>query len=389
MQSPAFAYNRPNIRPMKVKVGVPKEIKDNEYRVAVLPVGAEELTRRGHEVTVQAGAGQGSGFSDEEYRKAGARISKDAAEIWRSSDLIVKVKEPLPAEYPRMREGQTLFTYFHFAASKELTQAVIKRGIVAIAYETVRTDKGELPLLTPMSEIAGRMAIQEGAKYLKKPMEGQGILLGGVPGVSPAHVTVIGGGIVGANAAKVAAGLGARVSILDVNLNRLRYLGDVMPRNVITLMSNAQNIREQVKQADLLIGAVLIEGARAPMLVTRAMIKTMKPGAVIVDVAVDQGGCIETTHATTHARTYIVDGVVHYRRQHAGRGRPTSTRLRTPRSPTCRRSRTRMEGGDPMPLSRAAQRRPRPSPTVRSPRLQAEIRPRGKDPGNESRVPSL
>ncbi len=296
-----------------MKVGVPKEIKDSEYRVSVIPVGVEELVRRGHEVAVEAGAGQGSGFADDLYARAGARLVKSAAEIWGSCDMIVKVKEPLKAEYPLMRPGQVLFTYFHFAASEELTRAVLERKIVAIAYETVRTANGSLPLLTPMSEIAGRMAIQEGAKYLEKPMEGQGILLGGVPGVAPAHVAIIGGGIVGANAAKVAAGLGANVSILDVNLDRLRYLDDIMPENVTTLVSNLQTIREEARRADLLVGAVLIEGARAPRLVTREMIKTMKPGAVIVDVAVDQGGCIETTKPTTHAApTYIVDGVVHY-----------------------------------------------------------------------------
>lgn len=296
-----------------MKVGIPREIKDSEYRVAVVPVGVEELVRRGHEVAVEAGAGQGSGFSDELYAKAGGRIVKSAAEIWGWADMIVKVKEPLKAEYPLMRPGQIVFTYFHFAASEELTRAVLDRKIVAIAYETVRTANGSLPLLTPMSEIAGRMAIQEGAKFLEKPMEGQGILLGGVPGVAPAHVTVIGGGIVGANAAKVAAGLGANVSILDVNLDRLRYLDDIMPKNVMTLVSNIQTIRDEARRADLLVGAVLIEGARAPRLVTREMVKTMKPGAVVVDVAVDQGGCIETTKPTTHANpTYIVDGVVHY-----------------------------------------------------------------------------
>ncbi len=296
-----------------MRVGIPKEIKDSEYRVAVIPVGVEELARRGHEVAVEAGAGQGSGFSDDAYAKAGARIEKSAPAIWSWADMIVKVKEPVKSEHPYLRAGQIVFTYFHFAASEELTKAIIASRIVAVAYETVRTADGALPLLTPMSEIAGRMAIQEGAKYLEKPMEGQGILLGGVPGVAPAHVAIIGGGIVGANAAKVAAGLGAHVAILDVNLDRLRYLDDIMPKNVTTLVSNLQTIREEVKHADLVVGAVLIEGARAPRLVTREMIKTMKPGAVIVDVAVDQGGCIETTRPTTHAApTYIVDGVVHY-----------------------------------------------------------------------------
>lgn len=294
-------------------VGVPKEIKQDEYRVAMIPVGVEEMRKAGHQVLVEKGAGVGSGISDEDYAKAGAKIVKSAKEIYKKAEMIVKVKEPLPPEYPLLRRGQTMFTYFHFAASLELTKIVMKSGITAIAYETMSLDDGTHPLLTPMSEVAGRMAIQEGAKYLEKPMEGRGILLGGVPGVAPAEVVIIGGGIVGTHAAKVAAGLGARVVVLDVNLNRLRYLSDILPANVVTLMSDAQNIRERVAAADLLIGAVLVVGARAPRLVTEDMIKTMKPGAVLVDVAIDQGGCIETSRPTTHSKpTYILHGVVHY-----------------------------------------------------------------------------
>ena len=294
-------------------VGVPREIKDHEHRVALLPSGAEELVRRGHAVLVERGAGSGSGVADEDYTLAGARIVPTAAEVYAQAGMIVKVKEPLPQEYGLLKAGQIVFTYFHFAAAKTLTEAMLQAGITAVAYETIRMPDGELPLLTPMSEIAGRMAIQEGAKYLEKPMEGRGILLGGVPGVAPAQVVILGGGVVGSNAAKVAAGLGARVTILDVNLKRLRYLDDIMPANVVTLMSNAHNIRDMVTRADLLIGAVLIEGARAPTLVTKAMLRTMKPGAVIIDVAVDQGGCCETCKPTTHSNpTYVIDGVVHY-----------------------------------------------------------------------------
>jgi alanine dehydrogenase len=294
-------------------IGIPKEIKNDEYRVSLIPAGVEQLKQQGHEVLVETGAGTGSGFSDEDYRCLGAQILSDREEVYRRAGLIVKVKEPQEEEFPLLRQGQVVFTYFHFAASRGLTDAMIRQGIVAIAYETIRNGNGTLPLLTPMSEIAGRMAIQEGAKYLEKPMEGQGILLGGAPGVAPARVVILGGGIVGSNAAKIAAGLGAQVTILDINLDRLRYLEDIMPRNVYTLMSNPQNIREQVKDADLLIGAVLVPGAKAPMLVGRAMIASMKPGAVVIDVAVDQGGCVETCRPTTHSRpTYTVDGVVHY-----------------------------------------------------------------------------
>src|SRR5947209_8165684 len=294
-------------------VGVPNEIKTHESRVAMTPVGVEELTRCGHKVLIQAGAGQGSGISDEQYSQHGAEIVPTAEDVWRQADLVLKVKEPLPVEWPLMRPGQIVFTYFHFAADESLTQAVMKSGITAIAYETIRDGRGNLPLLTPMSEVAGRMSIQEGAKFLERPFEGRGILLGGVPGVLPAAVVILGGGVVGANAAKVAAGLGANVTILDVNLDRLRYLDDVMPRNVTTLFSDRHNILYSLHRADLLIGAVLIPGARAPYLVRRQDLKYMTPRAVIIDVAIDQGGCVETSIPTTHSRpTYIVDDIVHY-----------------------------------------------------------------------------
>jgi alanine dehydrogenase len=294
-------------------VGVPKEIKTNENRVALVPAGAESLAGDGHTLLVEQGAGLGSGFSDDAYRAAGARVVTSAAEVWSKAELILKVKEPIAAEWPRMRRGQVLFTYFHFAASEPLTKAVIKSGCVAIAYETVQLSTGELPLLTPMSEVAGRMAVQEGAKYLEKVFGGSGILLGGVPGVLPAEVLIIGGGVVGTNAAKMAAGLGAHVTLLDVSLDRLRYLSDVLPPNVELLYSNRHNILDQLKRADLVIGAVLLPGAKAPNLVKRGDLKLMKPGSVIVDVAVDQGGCIETIKATTHEQpTYVVDGIIHY-----------------------------------------------------------------------------
>lgn len=294
-------------------VGVPKEIKTDEYRVAMIPVGVEELTRAGHKVLIQAGAGQGSGLADDQYAQCGAEIVSDPAEIWKRADLIVKVKEPLVSEWPHLRPGQTVFTYFHFAADEKLTAAVLKSGITAIAYETIKDARGTLPLLTPMSEVAGRMSIQEGAKFLERPFEGRGILLGGVPGVQPASVVILGGGIVGANAAKVAAGLGANVAILDINLDRLRYLDDVMPPNVTTLFSDRHNILDCLNRADLVIGAVLIPGARAPHLVRREDLKRMTPRAVIIDVAIDQGGCVETARPTTHSNpTYIVDDIVHY-----------------------------------------------------------------------------
>lgn len=294
-------------------VGVPKEVKTDEYRAALIPVGAEELSRAGHKVVVQSGLGHGIGIADDQYAESGAEIVADAARVWKQADLIIKVKEPLPAEWPHMRDGQTVFTYFHFAASEALTRAVMKSGITAIAYETIRDSRGQLPLLTPMSEVAGRMSIQEGAKYLERPFGGRGILLGGVPGVAPAMVVVLGGGVVGTNAAKVAAGMGANVFILDINLDRLRYLDEVMPPNVTTLYSDRATIRECISRADLVIGAVLIPGAKAPSLVRRDDLKRMLPRAVIVDVAVDQGGCVETTRPTTHSEpTFIVDDIVHY-----------------------------------------------------------------------------
>ncbi len=296
-----------------MQVGVPREIKPDEYRIAMLPSGVDELVRHGHRVLIERGAGLGSGITDEQYLENGAEIVDGPAAIYGQADLIVKVKEPLAAEWPLMRPGQLVFTYFHFAASEELTRNVLATGVTAIAYETLRGPRGDLPCLTPMSEVAGRMSIQEGAKYLERPQEGRGILLAGVPGVPPAHITILGGGVVGKNAAQIAAGFQADVVILDVNVDRLRYLEDIMPPNVNTLFSDRHNIREQLQLADLVIGAVLIEGARAPVLVSRDDLKLMKPGAVIIDVAVDQGGCIETTRPTTHSRpTYLVDGIVHY-----------------------------------------------------------------------------
>ncbi len=294
-------------------IGVPKEIKTNENRVALVPAGAEALAGAGHKVVVETGAGEGSGFADAAYTAVGAAIVPDADAVWKQADMITKVKEPIAVEWPRMRKGQLIYTYFHFAASEELTKAVVDSGAVALAYETVEIASGELPLLTPMSEVAGRMAVQEGAKYLEKHYGGSGILLGGVPGVAPAEVLVIGGGVVGINAAKRAAGLGAHVTILDVSLPRLRYLADVLPANVDPLYSNRHNILDCLRRADLLVGAVLLPGAKAPHLVKRADLKLMKPGSVIVDVAVDQGGCVETIKPTTHEQpTYFVDGILHY-----------------------------------------------------------------------------
>jgi len=294
-------------------VGVLKEIKTHEYRVSVVPAGVEELVRRGHRVLVETQAGVGSGIHDGEYKEAGAHIVDTREEIYAKSDMVVKVKEPQPDEWPLMRAGQVMFTYFHLAADRKLTEGVLKTRSVAIAYETITDRNGRLPLLTPMSEVAGKMSIQEGAKYLERPMMGRGILLGGIPGVTPAEVLILGGGVVGTCAAKVAAGLGAQVFILDVNLERLRYLDDVMPANVHAVFSNSINIRDRLRSADLVIGAVLIPGARCPILVPRDYLSLMKPGSVIVDVGVDQGGCVETIHPTTHADpTYIVEGVVHY-----------------------------------------------------------------------------
>ncbi|HZZ41833.1 MAG TPA: alanine dehydrogenase [Tepidisphaeraceae bacterium] len=296
-----------------MRIGVPREIKSDEYRIGMIPAGVESMVRGGHEVLIEQNGGVGSGFTDDDYVKAGAKIIKTHEEVIQSADMVVKVKEPQPSEIALFKPGQIIFTYFHFAASAELTQGCLESGIVAIAYETIKDRQGRLPLLTPMSEVAGKMSIQEGAKYLEKPMMGRGILLGGIPGVPPANVVVIGGGIVGTNAAKVAAGLGANVVILDTNLERLRYLDDVMPANVHTIYSDPATIREHIYQADLVIGAVLIPGAKAPRLVTRDDLKHMKNGAVIVDVAIDQGGCVETARPTTHANpTYVVDGVVHY-----------------------------------------------------------------------------
>jgi len=294
-------------------IGVPKETKPYEYRVAIVPSGVEQLTRHGHRVLIERGAGVGSGIADEDYQAYGAELVADAREIWERADLICKVKEPLPHEIKLIRPKQVVFTYFHFAASRELTEGVRDSGCVAIAYETIFDEKGRLPLLAPMSEVAGKMSIQEGAKYLEKPMEGRGILLGGIPGVEPANVLVLGGGIVGTCAARLAAGFGAHVTIMDIDLYRLRYLSEVMPPNVTTVYSTDEAIRRHLRTADLVIGAVLIPGARCPMLIRRDYLKLMQPGSVIVDVGVDQGGCCETTRPTTHKDpTYVVDGVVHY-----------------------------------------------------------------------------
>ncbi|HKJ46833.1 MAG TPA: alanine dehydrogenase [Balneolales bacterium] len=294
-------------------IGVPKEIKSHENRVALVPAGVVELTKNGHTVYIEKNAGLGSGFPDNKYIEAGAEIIEDVERVWAKSDMIMKVKEPIPVEYPRMREGQIIFTYFHFAASEELTRAVVDSKCIAIAYETVEKADHSLPLLIPMSEVAGRMSVQEGAKYLEKAQGGRGVLLGGIPGVPPANVLVLGGGIVGVNAAKIAAGMGANVTMMDINVARLRYLDDIMPKNVTTIMSSEHHIREFLPHVDLAIGAVLIPGAKAPRLITRDMLKIMKPGSVIVDVAIDQGGCIETAKPTTHDHpTFVVDGVIHY-----------------------------------------------------------------------------
>ena len=296
-----------------MRIGVPKEIKNNENRVGIIPAGVLELTKYGHEVFVQSNAGEGSGFSDDEYIDAGAKMLNGIKEVYDVSEMIVKVKEPIAEEYGLIKENQVVFTYFHFASSSDLTDAMINSNAICIAYETVEDSDRSLPLLTPMSEVAGRMAVQQGAKYLEKPIKGRGVLLGGVPGVKPGKVLILGGGVVGIQAAKMAAGLGAIVTILDINLKRLRYINDIMPNNVITAFSNEYNIRKLIRNHDLIIGGVLIPGAKAPKLITRDMLKDMRPGTVIVDVAVDQGGCIETTRATTHEDpTYIIDDVVHY-----------------------------------------------------------------------------
>lgn len=294
-------------------IGVPKEIKTHENRVALQPGGALQFTRNGHNVLIEKGAGLGSGFSDAEYVNAGAKIIDDVEKIWKDADMIMKVKEPIAVEYPRMREGQIIFTYFHFAAERKLTEAVVASKCIAIAYETVEKEDRSLPLLIPMSEVAGRMAAQEGAKYLEKATGGRGVLLGGIPGVLPANVLVLGGGIVGVNAAKMAAGMGANTTIMDINMPRLRYLDDVMPKNVNTQFSSEANIRKALPTVDLIIGAVLKPGAKAPHLITREMLKDMRPGTVLVDVAIDQGGCFETAKPTTHDDPiYIIDDIVHY-----------------------------------------------------------------------------
>ena len=294
-------------------VGIPKEIKNNESRVGMTPAGVFELVKNNHTVYVQSGAGEGSGFFNQDYQKAGATILDTIGQVYAMSDMMVKVKEPIAQEYSLIQKGQIIFTYFHFASSEALTKAMIKSKAICIAYETVEEEDGSLPLLIPMSEVAGRMAIQQGAKYLEKPVKGKGVLLGGVPGVSPGRVLVLGAGTVGIQAAKMAAGLGAHVTIMDVSMKRLRYVNDIMPSHVVTAFSNEYNIRKYIKTHDLIIGGVLLKGAKAPNLVTRDMLKEMHPGTVIVDVAVDQGGCVETTKPTTHEDPiFIIDDVVHY-----------------------------------------------------------------------------
>ncbi len=294
-------------------IGIPKEIKNNENRVAVTPAGVREMVARGHEVYVQTTAGNGSGFSDDEYRAAGAKMLPTIEDVYAIAEMIVKVKEPIRPEYGLIRKGQLLFTYFHFACDRALTDAMIKSGAVCIAYETVRLADGSLPLLIPMSEVAGRMSVQEGARFLEKPQGGRGVLLGGVPGVKPAKVLILGAGVVGRNAALMAAGLGADVTIADISLPVLRHVADVMPKNVKTLFSSRHNIEMELPTTDLVIGSVLIPGAKAPHLVTKDMLTLMRPGSLLVDVAIDQGGCFETSHPTTHSEpTYTVDGVVHY-----------------------------------------------------------------------------
>lgn len=294
-------------------IGVPKEIKNNENRIALTPSGANELVKRGHEVYVQSTAGNGSGFTDEQYEGEGAKILPTIEEVYDIAEMIMKVKEPIKEEYSLIKENQLVFTYFHFASYEPLTKAMVASKSICLAYETVEKADQALPLLIPMSEVAGKMSVQEGAKYLEKPLKGRGILLGGVPGVRPAKVLILGGGVVGTSAATVAAGMGADVTIMDVNLNRLRYLDEIMPANVNTYYSSEYNIRELISTHDLIIGAVLIHGAKAPNLITKDMLKEMQPGTVLVDVAVDQGGCIETCEPTTHQNpTYIIDDIVHY-----------------------------------------------------------------------------
>lgn len=296
-----------------MKIGIPKEIKNNENRVGATPAGVKELVAHGHDVYVQHTAGDGSGFKDEEYAEAGAKILPTIEDVYATADMIIKVKEPIRPEYPLIRKGQLLFTYFHFACDKELTDAMLESGATCIAYETVTDRDHRLPLLVPMSEVAGRMSIQEGARFLEKPQGGRGVLLGGVPGVKPAKVLVLGAGVVGRNAALMAAGLGADVTITDISLPTLRHCAEVMPRNVKTLYSSRHNIEAELPSTDLVIGSVLVPGAKTPHLITKDMVKLLRPGSVMVDVAVDQGGCFETTHATTHSDPiYVVDGVVQY-----------------------------------------------------------------------------
>jgi alanine dehydrogenase len=303
-----------HLKPNQIMIiGVPKEIKSSENRVALTPAGAMELTKRGHNVYVQSTAGEGSGFSDSEYITAGAKMLATAEEVFGIAEMIIKVKEPIEQEYKLIKSHHLVFTYFHFASGEKLTHAMIASGAVCLAYETVEMPDRSLPLLVPMSEVAGRMAVQEGAKYLEKPMGGRGILLGGVPGVEPGKVLVLGGGISGMQAARMAAGLGAQVTLMDISLPRLRYLSETMPSNVVTMYSNEYNIRRLIPTHDLIVGAVLIPGAKAPHLITKDMLKTMRAGTVMVDIAIDQGGCFETSHATTHENpTYVVDDVIHY-----------------------------------------------------------------------------
>src|SRR6056297_2555346 len=308
-----FNFDPSTIKNNIMTVGIPKEIKNNESRVGMTPAGVFELVKNNHTVYVQSGAGEGSGFFNHDYQQAGATILDTIGQVYAMSDMIVKVKEPIAEEYDLIQEGQIVFTYFHFASSEALTKAMIKQKAICIAYETVEDEEGTLPLLTPMSEVAGRMAIQQGAKYLEKPVKGRGVLLGGVPGVAPGKVLVLGAGVVGIQAAKMAAGLGAHVTIMDINMKRLRYANDVMPPHVVTEFSNEYNIRKHIKTHDLIIGGVLLKGKKSPNLITRDMLKEMRPGTVIVDVAVDQGGCVETTRPTTHEDPiYIIDDVVHY-----------------------------------------------------------------------------
>jgi len=296
-----------------MKIGIPKEIKNNESRVGMTPAGVYALTKNKHTVFIQSTAGEGSGFFDADYIKVGATILPTIEDVYSQSEMIVKVKEPIEEEYPLIKENQIVFTYFHFASSEPLTKAMIKSKAICIAYETVEDAEGTLPLLTPMSEVAGRMAVQQGAKYLEKPIKGRGILLGGVPGVKPGKVLILGAGVVGVQAAKMAAGLGAHVTIMDINMKRLRYVNDVLPNHVTTAFSSEYSIRQLIKTHDLIVGGVLVKGGKAPKLITKDMLKDMRPGTVIVDVAVDQGGCFETTKATTHQDpTFIIDDVVHY-----------------------------------------------------------------------------